>query len=64
MEPSTIAIERARCCEKQIADVIVDPSGAVEALPKSERDAYREAQQSVVDARRRAEMHEGLLWIS
>jgi hypothetical protein len=64
MDPSTIAIERARCCEKQIADVLADLSGAVEALPKLERDAYREAQQSVVDARRKAEMREGLLWIN
>lgn len=33
------------------------------ALPKAERDAYRATQQSVVDARRRAGTHEGLLRI-
>jgi hypothetical protein len=32
-------------------------------LPKDEQDAYREAQQSVVDARRKAETHEGLLQV-
>jgi len=48
----------------RVNDVIADPSKAVEALPKPERDAYREAQQSVVDARRKAETHEGLLQVN
>lgn len=36
---------------------------ACAALPSDELEAYRAAQQSVVDARRSAETHEGLLQV-
>jgi hypothetical protein len=36
---------------------------ACAALPSAELEAYRAAQQSVVDARRSAETHEGLLQV-
>jgi hypothetical protein len=47
-----------------LKDLVAKPRQALDALPKHERDAGREAQQSVVDARRRAETHEGLLQVN
>jgi hypothetical protein len=49
---------------EELRKVVGDPEEAVEALPETERAAYREAQESVVEARRRAETHEGLLQIN
>ena len=46
-----------------LRDVLSDVQAACEALPQAEQDRYREAQQSVVDARRSAETHEGLLQV-
>jgi hypothetical protein len=46
-----------------LREVLSDVRGACEALPQHEQDRYREAQQSVVDARRNAETHEGLLQV-
>lgn len=40
-----------------------DPNEAAEALPVEEAKAYREAQRSVVNARRDAEQREGFLRI-
>jgi hypothetical protein len=36
----------------------------VNGLPDAERHSYEEAEQSVVDARRKAETHEGLLQVN
>jgi hypothetical protein len=47
-----------------LREVLSDVRGACAALPKAEQERYREAQQSVVDARRSAETHEGLLQVS
>lgn len=44
--------------------VVEDLGRAVRALPEAERAEYRQAQQSVVDARRRAGMQEGLLQVN
>jgi hypothetical protein len=46
-----------------LKDVLSDVRRACAALPQDEQRRYDEAQQSVVDARRNAETHEGLLQI-
>lgn len=43
--------------------VLLDVEAACGALPVEEREQHRAAQQSVVDARRSAELHEGLLQV-
>ncbi len=43
--------------------VLTDVSRACRALPAAEQQRYRDAQQSVVDARKSAETHEGLLQV-
>jgi hypothetical protein len=45
----------------KLVEVAKDVDQAAESLPAEERQAYTEQQQSVVDARRSAEVHEGLL---
>lgn len=49
---------------EELKEMVAAPEKAVEELPEDEREAYREAQQSVVDARRKAETHEGLLQVN
>jgi hypothetical protein len=49
---------------EELRQVVDDPGKAVDALPAEELAAYRQAQESVVDARRKAETHEGLLQIN
>ena len=49
---------------KDVAIAVADPGKAAEDLPKPEQDEYRDAQQSVVDARRKAENHSGLYQLS
>lgn len=44
--------------------VFHDLEEAARALPQEDRDAYHEAQESVVEARRHAETKEGLLRIN
>jgi hypothetical protein len=46
-----------------LREVLNDVQGACDALPEAEQQRYRDAQQSVVDARRSAETHEGLLQV-
>ena len=46
-----------------LREVLSDVQGACDALPQAEQQRYRDAQQSVVDARRSAETHEGLLQV-
>lgn len=49
----------------ELADLIFeDVDDAADALSEDEREAYREAQRSVVHARRQAEVAEGLLRIN
>lgn len=59
-----ITIEDLKGQLDDLKHLVSKPQVALEALPKDERDAGREAQQSVVDARRRAETHEGLLQVN
>jgi hypothetical protein len=47
----------------ELREALLHLDDAQAELPKDEQDAYREAQQSVVDARRKAETHEGLLQV-
>ncbi len=46
-----------------LREVLSDVQGACDALPQAEQERYREAQLSVVNARRSAETHEGLLQV-
>ncbi|MCW2986165.1 MAG: hypothetical protein JWR63_3735 [Conexibacter sp.] len=43
--------------------VLHDVQRACDALPDADRDRYKEAQRSVVEARRSAETHEGRLQV-
>jgi hypothetical protein len=45
----------------RLVEVAKDLDQAAGSLPAEEREAYTEQQRSVVDARRSAEVHEGLL---
>jgi hypothetical protein len=47
----------------KLIELAADVERAAASLPPEERAAYSEAQQSVVDARRSAEVHEGLLQV-
>ena len=49
---------------RKLVELASDPDQAAQSLPPAEREAYLEAQQSVVDARRSAEVHEGLLQVN
>jgi hypothetical protein len=49
---------------KDVQGAVADPGKAAEVLPKPEQQEYRDAQQSVVDARRKAETHSGLYQLS
>lgn len=44
-----------------IREKFLDLGAAVSKLPAEEREQYKRAQESVVNARRNAETHEGLL---
>ncbi|MFN8111646.1 MAG: hypothetical protein U0R51_00455 [Solirubrobacterales bacterium] len=46
-----------------LRDVLGDVQAACEALPEAEQERYREAQLSVVNAKRSAETNEGLLQV-
>ena len=43
--------------------ILADVQSACDALPDAEQRRYRKAQESVVNARRSAETHEGLLQV-
>ena len=47
----------------QLEAVLLDVEAAVAALPEEEQRAYREAQESVVRARREGERIAGEIWI-
>ena len=46
-----------------LSAVLSNVKDACEALPEAEQQRYRSAQESVVQARRSAETHEGLLQV-
>jgi hypothetical protein len=48
---------------ESLAPLVSDLEKTVNGLPETERASYDEAEQSVVDARRKAETHEGLLQV-
>jgi len=47
----------------ELREVLSDVPAACAALPEQEQQRYRDAQQSVVDARRSAQTNEGLLQV-
>ena len=49
---------------EELKEAVSDPEKASEDLPEADQEAYRDAQQSVVEARRKAESLEGLLQIN
>ena len=49
---------------EQLKSTLLDLPAAMEALPEEEKSKYRQCQQSIVDAQRSANRHEGLLWIT
>jgi hypothetical protein len=49
---------------ESLAPLVSNLEATVEGLPETERNSYDEAEQSVVDARRKAETHEGLLQVN
>lgn len=48
---------------EELSALASDLPGTLEALPPEEREAYEVDQQSVIDARLKAEAHEGLLQV-
>jgi len=48
----------------RLVEVVSDLEEAAEALPAVERERYEACEQSVIDARRRANGHEGLRGIA
>lgn len=58
------ALDHAVPALDELREVVADPKNAIQALSEDERNAYREAQESVVEARRSAEAHEGLLQVN
>jgi len=53
----------ARADFTSLKEILSDVRAACAALPQREQDRYRDARQSVVDARRSAETHEGPLQV-
>ncbi|MGE5281800.1 MAG: hypothetical protein ACM3N0_05675 [Chloroflexota bacterium] len=49
---------------KSLAPLVSNLEKTVNGMPETERNSYDEAEQSVVDARRKAETHEGLLQVN
>lgn len=47
--------------EAQVEALVTELDKVAESVPAEERDAYDKAQESIVEARRSAEMHEGTL---
>jgi hypothetical protein len=48
----------------RLVELASDLDQAAQSLPPEERESYANAQQSVVEARRSAEVHEGLLQLN
>lgn len=60
----TLSDQAGRTAALRIAEGVArDPGRVDRALEDSERDSYRNAKRSVIDARRHAESHEGNLKI-
>jgi hypothetical protein len=49
---------------EKLGTLVSDLEGAVRSLSEDEQRSYQEAEESVVDARRKAETHEGLLQVN
>lgn len=58
-----IVVDPEQLDVEELRNAVIHLDDARAELPKDEQDAYREAQQSVVEARRKAETHEGLLQV-
>jgi hypothetical protein len=58
------ASRRAATSAKQMTKIVANAGQGAKSLSREERDAYRAAKQSVVDARRKAPSNEGRLQIS
>ena len=56
-----VALDLTNVDFEKLREAAMNLEEAQKALSSAERKAYREAQQSVVDARRKAETNEGLL---
>lgn len=48
---------------ERLAALLADPDAAIALLPESEQQRYREAQESVIEARRYAQRHAHEIWI-
>lgn len=53
----TLTPERAA----ELAELLSDPAALAERLPAAEREAYERATRSIIEARRRAPLVEGLI---
>lgn len=62
-KPSSKPMPETEPTTSDLVRIVTDLDEATEALPESERREYEEAQQSVVEARFQAEMHEGYVRI-
>lgn len=45
----------------ELAELLADPQAIADLLPTAEREAYERATRSIIEARRRAPMVEGLI---
>jgi hypothetical protein len=54
--PPTLTPEQ----EAALSGALSDVDQAAESLPEPAKNEYRESKQSIIDARRNAEVHEGL----
>lgn len=59
-----ITIEDLTAENEALRELVESPDSADEALAPDDLEAYDDAQQSVVDARRKAELHDGLLQVN
>lgn len=53
-----------KALREKLTSLVSNLDETVNRLPEAERHSYDEAEQSVVDARRKAETHEGLLQVN
>ena len=61
---SSVALDDLVAPFDELQDIIAHPDKGDDALTDGQKEAYREAQQSVVDARRKAEAREGHLQVN
>lgn len=63
MKPYALHVPLTERQKAAIAELLLAPERAIKQLPQAEQNAYRAAQESVVEARRSANRVEGRLWI-